>query len=577
MTAELGAAAKRWHVQPEPPDAPAGDWPPLVGRLLALRGVTDAADARAFLGVDGTPALPALERSAGSGAEGAAQTLVLPDLDLAVERLARACRAGERVAVFGDFDVDGITSCALLTEGLRELGAKPAAYLPHRVDEGYGLNAEAVGALAGAGATLLVTADCGTSSVREIALARERGMDAIVLDHHTVPPLLPAAIVVNPKREEGPVDEPAACGIAYHVLIALYEALGRPVDEARLIELAALGTVCDLAPLTGSNRTLVRDGLIALARTERPGLRALIEVAGADPRRIDTETLGFALGPRLNAAGRLAHARLAYDLLVCDDEDDARALAAELDALNRQRRRATEDAFALAEELVAEEGEPPLIMVGHEDFPMGIVGLVASRLVESRRRPAVVYQRGADESRASARSIREFDVTAALRTRPELFVRFGGHRMAAGFTAENEQLPAIKETLLARAEEQLAGLDLTPSIEIDAELPLAELRGDEIRWLARLAPHGIGNPEPAFLSRNVLVVERRAVGADGSHLKLKLKDGAVSWPAIAFRQEGAGIEEGTRADIVYALSADRLSRDALQLRVIDLRAAGGNR
>ncbi|MCH8995188.1 MAG: single-stranded-DNA-specific exonuclease RecJ, partial [Chloroflexi bacterium] len=295
------------------------------------------------------------------------------------------------------------------------------------------------------------------------------------------------------------------------------------------------------------------------------------DIAGGDQAQPDTEVIGYQLGPRLNAAGRMAHARLAFDLLVCREGERARELAGELDALNRQRRQATEHAISLAEELLAEEGDVPLIMLGHEELPSGIVGLVAARLADSRHRPAIVYQRGESESRASARSIRGFDITAALRTCPELFVRFGGHRMAAGFTAENEKLPAIKERLLAHAGETLAGLDLAPSIEIDAELPLSAIRGDEIRWLARLAPHGVGNPEPTFLSRDVLVAELRAVGADGEHLRLKLRDGAVVWPAIAFRQDGDGIEQGAKADVVYTLSADRLSAGGLQLRVLDLR------
>jgi single-stranded-DNA-specific exonuclease len=208
------------------------------------------------------------------------------------------------------------------------------------------------------------------------------------------------------------------------------------------------------------------------------------------------------------------------------------------------------------------------------EFPQGIVGLVAAKLAESRHRPAIVYQQGASTSRASARSIPEFDVTAALRTCPELFVRFGGHRMAAGFTAENDKLPAIKARLLARAEAELAGVELTPEIDIDAEIPLSALRGDEIRWLSRLAPHGVGNREPAFLSRGVVVAERRAVGQDGQHLRLKLREGPLAWPAIAFRQDGDGVEEGARVDAVFSLAADHFTQDGLQLRVLDLRASG---
>lgn len=556
MVVAPSAVVKRWQLRDAPADVPQGDWPPLIGRLLALRGVTSEAAARAFFDA-GPPA-----------------TLALPDLDRAVERLARACRAGEAVAVFGDFDVDGVTAAALLTEGLASLGARPLPYLPHRSDEGYGLNTNAIDTLHGLGATLLVTADCGTSSISEVAHATRLGLDVLILDHHSVPDHLPiGAAIVNPKRDASMIDEPSAGGIAYYVIRALYEALDRPRDDARLLDLVALSTVCDVAPLAGENRRLVRAGLVAIAHTDRPGLRALLEVAAVDPKRVDTEAIGFALGPRLNAAGRLAHARLAFDLLLERDEERAQELARQLDGLNRQRQQATEAALALAEELVEAEAGAPLIMIGHADFPLGIVGLVAARLADSRRRPAVVYQQGEEESRASCRSINEFHITDALRSCGELFERYGGHRAAAGFTAKNERLPEIKQRLLAEAERELAGLELAPSIEIDAELPLASIRGEEIRWLARMAPYGAGNAEPVFLSRDVLVTERRQVGADGRHLKLKLRDGAVLWPAIAFRQDGDGIEEGARVDVVYSLSADRRTSDGLELRVLDVRVA----
>jgi single-stranded-DNA-specific exonuclease len=554
MTTTTLAPAKRWHVKEPGRPIPQGDWPALIGTLLAHRGISSPEAARAFFDTDTPSGIPAL-----------------PDLERAVERLARACRAGESVAIFGDFDVDGVTATALLTEHLSALGARPLPYLPHRVDEGYGLNKNAIDSLHTLGASLLVTADCGTSSVDEIAHTRYLGMDALILDHHTTPPLLPAALIVNPKRDPNALDEPSAGGIAYYVLRALRAHLGQPADEASMLELVALSTVCDMAPLTGENRRLVRDGLSALRKTQRPGLRALIDVSGADQKRIDAETLGFTLGPRLNAAGRLAHARLAFDLIMTRDEDRAFELAREIDALNRQRQEATKTAMELAEELLEDEGDAPLIMLGHEDLPPGIVGLIASRLVDARNRPAVVYQRGETESRASCRSIPDFHITDALRANPELFVRFGGHRAAAGFTIENEKLPELKERLIAIAAEQLAGVDLTPALEIDAEFPLASLRGDEIRWLSRLAPHGIGNPEPSFLSRNVLVAERAQVGVDRAHLRLKLRDGAVIWPAIAFRNDGEGIDEGSRVDLVYTIGADRYLSDGLQLRVLDVR------
>jgi single-stranded-DNA-specific exonuclease len=358
----------------------------------------------------------------------------------------------------------------------------------------------------------------------------------------------------------------------------------------------ALGTVVDMAPLLGENRELVRRGLAALARTRhggRPGLRALMKVAGVDPGRLDTEALSFALGPRLNAAGRIANARLAYDLLVARDEEEAARLAQRLDELNRERQRQTLGALSLARELWdAEDPGSSLVMVGHPALGSGIVGLVAARLAEEFYRPAVVYELGENSSRASARSIPEFDIVGALRTCAPLLRRFGGHRQAAGFTADNQALPAIKERLLKQAARELAPLDLAPTIEVDAPMPLRALRAAEIQGLGLLAPHGIGNPRPTFLSRGVTVLECQAVGSDGQHLRLKLRDGPMVWPAIAFgmgeglsakggsvpgggdsqqpaREAGRLLEPGSRIDVVYAFSADRRGGDNLELEVLD--------
>jgi len=368
-------------------------------------------------------------------------------------------------------------------------------------------------------------------------------------------------------------------------MAALHEALNAPFEPDEHLDLVALGTVVDVAPLLGENREMVRRGLAALARTSRPGLRALMKVAGVEPGRLDTEALSFALGPRLNAAGRIASARLAYDLLVTRDEEEAGHLAQRLDDLNRERQHQTLEALSLAQELwAAEDPCSPLVMVGHPAFGSGIVGLVAARLAEELYRPAVVYELGESTSRASARSIPEFDIVGALRTCAGLFRRFGGHRQAAGFTADNQALPAIKERLLEQAAQELAPLDLAPTIEVDAPMPLRALRAAEIRGLSLLAPHGIGNPRPTFLGRGVTVLECQAVGSDGRHLRLKLRDGPVVWPAIAFGMgEGPSTkggqtatppasalpEPGSLIDVVYALSADRRGGDNLEVEVLD--------
>jgi single-stranded-DNA-specific exonuclease len=551
------ALKRRWRLRRNPH---AGNlrlthYPPLVQRLLECRGIATAAQAQAFF--DGYDECDPFE---------------LPDIDKAIARLSRAAKTGETVAVFGDFDVDGITSVALMTEALRWLGAHVIPYIPDRFDEGYGLNASAISRLHAHGATLLVAVDCGTSSVEDVAHACSLGMDALIVDHHLPAERLPEALaVVNPRvaGSNGWELDLASAGLVYCLLAALYESLDRPFPERRFLDLAGLGTVSDMAPLHRANRSLVIRGLDAIRETDRCGLQALMAVASVDPSRIDTEALSFMLGPRLNAAGRLAHARLSLELLLCDDDDAAWEMARRLDALNRQRQRQTATALDLAWSLLAEEDDAPLVMVGHSDIPPGVAGLVASKIAEALYRPAVVYQRGEKLSRGSGRSIPEFDVAAAMRSCGDLFLRFGGHQQAAGFTADNAHLPAIKERLVAHAEEHLAGLDLVPFIEVDAEVGLRELGREEIRWLAKLAPYGIGNPEPTLLSRGVTIAECRVVGSDGKHLRLKLKDGYATWPAIAFGLGDARVSVGQRIDVVFSLSSDR--RDgSLQLTVHDL-------
>jgi single-stranded-DNA-specific exonuclease len=508
------------------------------------------------------------------GPPGEYDPLLLPDIEKALSRLRQAIDGSERVVVYGDFDVDGVTATALLVEGLCALGGDAFAYIPDRFSEGYGLRAE--------GASLVVTADCGTSSMAEVAHARGLGMDVVILDHHSVPPELPPAVAtVNPKRPDSryPERELATVGLAYKLMGALHESLGRAWEGERWLDLVALGTVADVVPLLNENRWLLKRGLERLARSERPGLRALMEAAGIEAAGVDAEAIGYGLGPRLNAAGRLRHARLALELLLERDEEEAQRRALELTALNRERQERTAAALELAAELLSEEdGEAPLLFLGHADIPSGIVGLVAGRLAEERYRPAVVYERREETSRASCRSIPEFDITGALRGCAELLERFGGHRAAAGFTARNENLPPLKEALVRQAEEALAGVELVPAIDIDAALPLGALRGREIRLLSQMGPFGEGNPQPTFLSRGVEVAECRIIGDDGQHLRLKLRDsqgtgGRVTWPAIAFGLGEAGVREGQRLDVVYSLAADRRG-DALELRVKDVAPSG---
>jgi single-stranded-DNA-specific exonuclease len=553
---------RRWLVRPSAPAPVDSPYPPLIRHLLYHRGVRSEDDAARFLFLEPWP-----EQDPN----------VLPGMERAVERLSAAIAGGEGIAVFGDFDVDGVTAAALLAEALGELGARVITYIPNRFGEGYGLNVGAITSLRERGASLLLAADCGTSSVAEVEHARRLGMDVIILDHHAIPPKLPLAVaLVNPKLlpevgQGSPLRELASVGVAYEAMAALYQALGRAWQPQRFLDLVATGTVADVAPLVGENRYLVKEGLAAMATTERPGLCALIAAAGLRPECVDSEAIAYALGPRLNAAGRLAHAELSLRLLLTPDEGEAAELARQLNALNQERQRQTELALAMAADLLtAEDAEAPLIFIGHPDISEGIVGLVASRLVEERYRPAIVYQRGESESRASCRSIPEFDIMAALGHQGHLLVRYGGHARAAGFTVANANLGALQEGLLEQAARELAEVELSPPLAIDAELPLGRLRGEDIRWLQCFRPYGQGNPEPTFLSRGVSVADARLLGNDGQHLRLKLKDGPVTWPAIAFGMGERGVEAGQRVDVVYSLASDRRGEDALELRIKDL-------
>ncbi len=559
-----GAGRKRWRLRSSPHRGRLqhSGLPKLVAHVLENRGVGSNSEAQRFLGGQAT--------SFGDPS-------LLPGFESALRLLRDAMSAGKLISVYGDFDVDGITSTAILTESLRDLGGEVLPYIPHREREGYGLNLRAIDSLADRGVGVLVTCDCGTTSIVEVEHARSVGMEVIVVDHHLPPSALPdTSALINPKLPDGRyafIDYSTA-GIAFRLSGALYESALRPFPEARYAELAALGTVADMVPLLEENRELVRRGLDAIAHSQRPGLRALIDVSGLKQKDVTSESIAFSLAPRLNAAGRLADARLALDLLLTQDEGTAISLAAGIDGLNKERQRMTLEAQNLAHEIVEARAEAPLTLVGHDAFHQGIIGLVASRLVEALGRPAVVYQRGEHESRGSCRSIVDYDITGGLRACGDLFERFGGHRQAGGFTIRNDRLEELEQRLIEHAAEMLDGCDLTPTLDIDAEYPLADLRSQEIRWMQKLQPFGQGNPDVRLLSRNVTVTEAKTVGQDGRHLRLKLKAGAVAWPAIAFGFEGEMPVEGSHVDLVYSLSADRYGPSgnggALQLNVVDL-------
>jgi single-stranded-DNA-specific exonuclease len=551
----MSGPVARWKLQ-DPFAAQKGieRFPQVVATVLAARGITTRQQADLFYKPQLQPDYDPLE---------------LPGMHDAITRVRKAIEAREVIALYGDFDVDGVTSVSVLTLGLRALGARTVPYIPDRFTEGYGLNVGAVSKLRNEGAGLLVTADCGISSVEEVAHSNSLGLDVIILDHHTVPEEMPAALAaVNPKRLDSPYpfDELAAVGVSFRFLQVLYEAMGRTLDESELIDLVALGTVVDVAPLEDENRRIVKQGLERMRQGLRPGLDALARVSGTAPDRFESQTLGFQIGPRMNAAGRLKHANIALELMLEENPMKARQLAEQLDLLNRMRQEQTEAATQLADEICG-NADDPLIMIGSTEIHAGIVGIVASRLADRRYRPAVVYEQGATTSRASCRSIPAFDIVSAIRKEKDLLVRHGGHRAAAGFTVKNENLPLLRERLMATAAELLDGEELRPLIQIDAEVPLSALVGLEIKGLMAFEPCGHGNRKPVLLSRGIQVHSTKRVGSDQSHLKVMLKDGTVLWPGFAPRRGGMELEG--KVDVVYSLTREWRS-ERVELEIIDI-------
>ncbi len=490
---------KRWRIAPSAPASYRSHLPdvhPLVAQVLYNRGLTRSEDARAFLQGPFEPDNP----------------FRLRGMDRAVTRIREAIRAKAPIVVYGDFDADGITATALLVLALRALGGRAYPYIPHRIDEGYGLNRPALTEMARRGARLVITVDCGIRSPEEVAHAQRLGMDVIITDHHTLGPRVPEALaVLNPRRPDCryPYEHLAGVGLAYKLAQALLRVNqsvplpeSTPLEEESLLDLVALGTVADLAPLTGENRALVIRGLERINTAPRPGLEALMRVAGARKGHVSATTIGYVLAPRLNAAGRIAHAKLAYQLLTVQYPGEAEHLARRLDELNRQRQQLTADALEKARAAVLTEGpDRPLLFVADPSFPPGVVGLVASRLAEEFYRPAIVVELGEEESRGSARSIPEFHITQALDRCSDLLLRYGGHRAAAGFTVRTVDLPELKTRLTDLAEQALREVDLVPTLEIDAEVPLRAMDGRVWEALQTLRPFGEGNPEPLFVSR----------------------------------------------------------------------------
>ena len=564
---------KRWEVTPPlPPEAEQElqEYPEILRRLLYNRGCTTRQLAEEFLTAQPPPGT---------------QPENMLGIPAAVNRLAYALEHGESIAIYGDYDADGVTATALLVQFLRQLGANVQGYIPNRFDEGYGLNLTALNDLKEQGVQLVITVDCGIRSPIEAEHARHIGLDLIITDHHHPLGLVPNALaVVNPKQpgDSYPDKDLAGVGLAYKMAVGLLNhlekqnpllCLPQPVEE--YLDLVALGTISDIAPLKGENRALVKQGLEYIRQPRRQGVASLIGVAGLVAHNIGATEISFALGPRLNAAGRIESALAALHLLTTDKLYEAGELAQKLENQNRERQEITLKALERAVQLAQPERDGQFLLIAADpDFNPGIVGLVASRLTEQYYRPSIIAHRGEDFTRASCRSIPEFHITDALDECADLMEHHGGHAAAAGFTIRNERWRELTERLQQIALRQLGELDLRPVLRADLELPLHAVKPEILNYIEYLQPTGNANPQPLFLTRGLKVVRFKPVGRDNAHLRLTLTDGRITYDAIGFRQGSWAENMPHFVDVMYFFEKNEYNgNQTLQLNLRDLKPA----
>jgi single-stranded-DNA-specific exonuclease len=543
--------------------------PPEFARLLLNRGLESESDIRTFL----SPSLDDLH-----------DPFLMPDMDAAVHRIERAIDGGERILLHGDYDADGMSAAALLTHTFRRLGGLVETFVPHRTKDGYDLSEAGLERAGRIGASLIVTADCGVTALEAVARAERQGRDVIVTDHHRPGPRLPLAVaVVNPMRADSDYPFPALAGVgvAFKLAQALFSRAGISSSELNQhLDLVALGTVADQMPLQGENRILVRAGLRALAVSRKPGIRALLTRVGApEGDSVGTDHVSFRLGPRLNSVGRMGSADSGVKLLITSDPSEADRLAGYLERRNAERRQADQRVYAEVEAQIADRFDPATdsaVVVWGDDWHPGVIGIVASRIVDAMHRPAVVVSFDGDMGRGSGRSIAGFHLHSALEQLSEHLERFGGHQMAAGLSVRRDRIERFAsglQEIAARRFETTAGKE---RLEIDAELSIGAADRSLMTWLNRASPFGAGNPAPVFLARSVELQEVRGVGPEGAHLRCLLSDQEDSLEAIGFgfgsrRSEAAS---GGQFDVLFHFEENRWNgRTRLQARLVDFRVS----
>ncbi|MDD5606107.1 MAG: single-stranded-DNA-specific exonuclease RecJ [Patescibacteria group bacterium] len=533
----------------------------VLAQLLLQRGILTRTEAEKFL----DPNLADL-----------ADPLLLDGMAEATKRIKRAVAVGEKITIYGDYDVDGVTSATLLRQCLAELGAEAEVYLPERTTEGYGINKEAVERLAAQGTSLMISVDTGTTAVAEIALAKALGMDVIVVDHHHVPSTLPDALaVINPHRpgQAYPCSDLAAVGVTYRLACAL---VGDKANQ--WLDLVALGTVADVVPLVGENRTLTVFGLMALNQTANIGIRALVDVAGLADKKLEVYHIGFQLGPRLNAAGRIDHASVAYQLLNTADVAKAHALAKELNALNARRQEMTDNILKSACTLERQWANEKMIIVENEGWSVGVVGIVAGRLVEKYSKPAIVFEQQDDVLKGSARSVDGVHIVELLDEVAEWLVGYGGHAKAAGITVAKTNYDKFKRALLQVAHDKIDENCLSPSVNVALTLDVGLVTDRLLATVEQMAPFGFGNPTPVFGVEGVTLEKIDTFGFGSTLIKMMFKDTqGKATDVIGFDKDGElllRLTRGQKYNVAFTMSINEFKGKRFrQQKLVDLQTA----
>ncbi len=547
----------------------------LVAKLLVKRGITTCAEAEKFLHPESYVETSALE---------------LPGVADAVVRITQAIEKNEHITVYGDYDVDGVTGTSVLVSVLKLLGANVSYYIPNRTDEGYGLNLKAVSVLASKRRTkLIITCDCGISNFAEINFAKSLGVDAIVCDHHTMPDMLPPAVAtVHPKllNEEHPLFHLPGVGVAYKVCEALLDAKGMKEEADKLLDFVTLGMIADMVPLVRENRYLVQIGLPKLAASPRPGIKALLAQVGNNGSAnsaAGTELVGFGIAPRINAVGRLSDAEQAVELLTTDDADQAEEIARKLQLENTRRQEMCEKIFFEADQMVASRinlETDRAIFIYDKGWHHGVVGIVASRLVERYHLPVFIGEHHVNEGmiKGSARGVEGIDLYEVLKANEHLLVKWGGHKMAAGFSLEADKAEALLTGLSSTCNRMLEGKSLAPTLEIDSQVTAPEVSLEVTQLISRLAPFGIGNRKPMLVVNGLTFMGARVLGKEGKHHRLALKDtksGAL-FEAVMWNSRNRIPQEGQSVDIAFTPEVNRFNgTERLQLVLADWRTTGG--